>query len=60
VVVRERQKLLRIGVPLPPGLKAVLLVPELRMPTQKSRKLLPQSLSRADAAERLAAAMLVA
>src|SRR3989304_5370584 len=51
VVVRERQKLVRLGVPLPPGLKAVLLVPELRMPTQKSRKLPPQSLSRADAVQ---------
>ncbi len=61
VVVRERQKLLRIGVPLPPGLKAVLLVPELRMPTQKSRKLLPQSLSRTDAVQNASrAALLVA
>src|SRR3972149_4342465 len=51
VVVRERQTLLRLGVPLPPGLKAVLLVPELLMPTQKSRKLLPHSLSRADAVQ---------
>lgn len=49
VVVRGRGKLSRVAVPLPPGLKAVLLVPELRMPTQKSRKLLPPSLSRADA-----------
>ncbi len=49
VVVRERQRLARIAVPLPERLQAVLLVPELRMATQKSRKLLPQSLSRADA-----------
>jgi len=61
VVVRERQKLLRLGVPLPSGLKAVLLVPELRMPTQKSRKLLPQSLSRTDAVQNASrAALLVA
>jgi homoserine kinase len=49
VVVRDRQRLTHVAVPLPVALKAVLLIPELRMPTQKSRKLLPQSLSRADA-----------
>jgi homoserine kinase len=49
VVVRDRQRLTHVAVPLPVELKAVLLIPELRMPTQKSRKLLPQSLSRADA-----------
>ncbi len=32
-------------------MKAVLLIPELRLPTQKSRKLLPQSLSRTDAVQ---------
>lgn len=54
VVVRGRGSLTRLGVPLPRGLKAVLLVPGLRMPTQKSRKLLPQSLSRADAVQNAA------
>lgn len=49
VVARDGQRLTHVAVPLPAGLKAVLLIPELRMPTQKSRKLLPQSLSRADA-----------
>jgi homoserine kinase len=49
VVVRDGQRLTRVGVPLPGTLKAVLLVPKLRMPTQKSRRLLPGSLSRADA-----------
>jgi homoserine kinase len=49
VVVRDRQRLTHLGVPLPTGMKAVLLIPELRLPTQKSRKLLPQSLSRTDA-----------
>jgi homoserine kinase len=61
VVVRDRGKISRAAVPLPEGLKAVLLIPELRMPTQKSRKLLPQSLSRADAvANASRAALLVA
>ena len=49
VVVRDHQRLTHVTVPLPAGLKAVMLIPELRMPTQKSRKLLPQSLSREDA-----------
>lgn len=49
VVVRDRQRLTHVAVPLPAAVKAVLLIPELRMPTQKSRKLLPQSLSRTDA-----------
>jgi homoserine kinase len=61
VVVRDRGRLSRVGVPLPPGLHAVLLVPDQRMSTQKSRKLLPQSLSRADAvANASRAALLVA
>ena len=59
VVVRDRGKITRMGVPLPEGLTAVLLVPELRMPTQKSRKLLPQSLSRADAVQNASRAALV-
>jgi homoserine kinase len=49
VVARDRQRLTHLGVPLPTAIKAVLLIPELRLPTQKSRKLLPQSLSRTDA-----------
>jgi homoserine kinase len=61
VVVRDRSSLSRVGVPLPPGLKAVLLIPDVRMPTQKSRKLLPQSLSRTDAVQNASrAALLVA
>ena len=49
VVARDRQRLTHLGVPLPTGMKVVLLIPELRLPTQKSRKILPQSLSRTDA-----------
>jgi homoserine kinase len=61
IVVRGRSSITRLSVPLPSGLKAVLLIPELRMPTQKSRKLLPQSLSRADTvANASRAALLVA
>lgn len=36
------------SAPFPDSLRAVLLVPELRMPTKESRKLLPSHLTRAD------------
>jgi len=49
VVVRDGERLTHVAVSLPTAMKAVLLIPELRMPTQMSRKLLPRSLSRADA-----------
>ena len=48
VTVSEGDFISRVSVPLPRGLSAVLFVPELRMPTRESRKLLPESLSRAD------------
>ncbi|MBI2912630.1 MAG: homoserine kinase [Chloroflexi bacterium] len=61
VTVREDQQVVHAGVPLPPGLRAVLFVPELRMPTQESRRLLPRSLSREDAVHNIGrAALLVA
>ncbi len=61
VAVRNGQRVLHAGVPLPSGLRAVLFVPELRMPTQESRRLLPASLSRADAVHNIGrAALLVA
>ena len=59
--VVENQRVLHTGVPLPSGLDAVLFVPELRMPTRESRKLLPATLSRADAVHNASrAALLVA
>jgi homoserine kinase len=46
---------------VPEELRAVLFVPELRMPTRESRKLLPEELSRADAVHNAGrAALLVA
>ena len=48
VTVSEGDVISRVSVPLPRGLSAVLFVPELRMPTRESRKLLPESLPRAD------------
>jgi homoserine kinase len=52
---------LHASVELPDGLSAVLFVPELRMPTRESRKLLPSQLSREDAVYNTSrAALLVA
>ncbi len=48
VSVMLDDRVLHTSVPLPAGLSAVLFVPELRMPTKESRKLLPANLSRAD------------
>jgi len=61
VAVRDGERFLHAGVALPQGLKAVLFVPELRMPTRESRRLLPPALSRADAVHNIGrAALLVA
>ncbi len=61
VVVPDGARVLHTAVPLPAGLSAVLFVPELRMATRESRKLLPESLSRADAVHNTSrAALLVA
>jgi homoserine kinase len=48
VAVSDGDRILHTSVAVPRGLSAVVFVPELRMPTKESRKLLPQSLSRAD------------
>lgn len=61
IAVRDGDRVLHLGAPLPAGLKAVLFVPKLRMPTRESRRLLPRSLSRADAVHNIGrAALLVA
>jgi homoserine kinase len=61
VSVSDGGRLLHTAAPLPTGLSAVLFVPELRMPTRESRKLLPANLSRADAVHNTSrAALLVA
>ncbi|HEY8489640.1 MAG TPA: homoserine kinase [Dehalococcoidia bacterium] len=41
-------RVVHVGVPVPPELTAVLLVPDLDMPTGESRRLLPQELDRQD------------
>ena len=61
VVVRDGETWRRLGVPLPAGLKVVLFVPDFAMPTQESRRKLPQRLSRDDAVFNVGrAALLVA
>jgi homoserine kinase len=49
VVVRDADGWRRLAVPLAAGLRVVLFVPDLVMPTQESRRKLPQKLSREDA-----------
>lgn len=61
VVVREGQGYRHLAAPLADGLKVVLFVPDFQMPTNESRKLLPEQLSTADAVENIGrAALLVA
>ena len=48
MVVEEDRQLTQANVPFPPELKAVLFVPDFSMPTEESRRLLPDSLSRSD------------
>jgi homoserine kinase len=61
VSVIDSDRVLHASVPLPDGLSAVLFIPELRMPTRESRKLLPSELSRQDAVHNTGrAALLVA
>ena len=49
VVVSTGERVVHVAVPLPEGLRCVLFVPELDMPTGESRRLLPRHLDRRDA-----------
>ncbi|MGH2598066.1 MAG: homoserine kinase [Dehalococcoidia bacterium] len=61
VVVWSGERIAHVGVPLPDGLRCVLFVPDLEMPTGESRKLLPGTLERRDAVHNIGrAALLVA
>ncbi len=61
VSVMMEGRVLHCAAPAPAGLSAVLFIPELRMPTKESRKLLPANLSRADVVHNSSrAALLVA
>jgi homoserine kinase len=61
VSVVEGDRVLHTASPLPFGLQAVLFVPEFRIATKDARRVLPESLSRADAVHNIGrAALLVA
>jgi homoserine kinase len=61
IVVRDGDVFRQIAAPIAPGLQVVLFVPNFDMPTNESRKLLPETLSKADAVHNIGrAAMLVA
>jgi homoserine kinase len=61
VSVVEGDRVLHTAAPLPMGLKCVLFVPEFRIATKDARRVLPESLSRADAVHNIGrAALLVA
>ena len=61
ITVRDEDAWLRLRVPLASGLKIVLYIPDLEMPTRESRARLPQRLSREDAVFNIGrAALLVA
>lgn len=61
VTVWDGARVTRVGLPPPSGLKAVLFVPDMVMPTQESRKLLPEQISRQDAVHNISrTALLVA
>ncbi|MGQ9572621.1 MAG: homoserine kinase [Dehalococcoidia bacterium] len=59
VAVREGDRVFHAGLAAPAGLKAVLFVPDMAMPTQESRQVLPQFLSREDAVYNIGHAALV-
>lgn len=61
VCVRTEERVHHVAVPLPAGLRAIVLVPDLDMPTNESRRLLPASLERRDCVHNIGrAALLVA
>ena len=59
VVILEGDAVVHAGLAVPAGLKAVLFVPEVAMPTDESRRALPTQLSRQDAVYNIGRAALV-
>jgi len=49
VTALEGARVVRVAVPIPPGIRCVGFVPDFSMPTQETRTLLPEQLARADA-----------
>lgn len=60
VTVREGQRLVQAAVPLPPGLVAVLFVPDFALATAESRSILPRQVELADAVFNVGRAALLA
>jgi len=59
VAVREGDSVFHAGLAAPEGLKAILFVPDMEMPTQESRQVLPDFLSREDAVYNIGRAALL-
>ncbi|MBI4300975.1 MAG: homoserine kinase [Chloroflexi bacterium] len=59
IVVQEEDDITTASVPLPSDLKAVLFIPDLEMPTDESRRLLPPLVSREDAVYNIGRAALL-
>jgi homoserine kinase len=59
ISVRDRERFVCLEVPLADGLSVALFVPDLEMPTQESRKLLPERISREDAVANASRAALI-
>jgi len=59
VAVRDGESVFHAGLAAPEGLKAVLFVPDVEMPTQESRQALPEFLSREDTVYNIGHAALV-
>ena len=60
VAVQLRERVLAFSCPVPETLQLVLVVPSYALPTEKARKVLPPSYSRADAVHNLQRAVVVA
>jgi homoserine kinase len=58
VAVQESGRVLHVAVPVPAGVKVVLMVPDMAMPTNESRSLLATEVSREDAVHNIGHASL--
>lgn len=60
VVVRDGERLVHVNLPVPPGLKAVLFIPDFTLPTSEARRVLPGRVDMADAVFNVGRAALLA
>lgn len=59
IVLKDESGFVHIPVPLSPGLRGVLYIPDFSMPTVQSRKILPAQLPRSDAVYNISRAALL-